>query len=79
METTVVYCDYIRIMEKKMETTVIYCGYIRIMEKKMETTILHAKPSAHLCKPQPIGSEHETRHGATEPYQKRSLTAFIRG
>ena len=38
METTLIYCGYIGIMEKKMETTLIYWGYIGIMEKKMETT-----------------------------------------
>ena len=38
METTIIYCGYIGIMEKKMETAIIYWGYFGIMEKKMETT-----------------------------------------
>ena len=32
METTIMYRDYIGIMEKKMETTMIYRVYIGIME-----------------------------------------------
>ena len=41
METTVVYRDYIGIVEKIMETTVVtLIGVIGIMKKKMETTIL---------------------------------------
>ena len=41
METTIVYWDYIGIMEKKMETTIVYWDYIGTMEKKMETTIVY--------------------------------------
>ena len=41
METTIVYRDYIGIMEKKMETTIVYWGYIGIMEKKMESTTVY--------------------------------------
>ena len=39
METTIVYCVYIGIMEEKMETTIVYRVYIGIMEKKMETNM----------------------------------------
>ena len=28
METTIVYCGHIGIMEKKMETTIVYWGYL---------------------------------------------------
>ena len=27
METTIVYWDYVRIMEKKMEAAIVYWGY----------------------------------------------------
>ena len=37
METAIVYCGNIGIMEKKMETTIVYWG--KKMENKMETTI----------------------------------------
>ena len=35
METTIVYWDYIGIMEKKMETTIAYWNHIGIMEKTL--------------------------------------------
>ena len=38
---TVVYWDYIGIMEKTMETTIVYWSYIGIMDKKLETTIVY--------------------------------------
>ena len=41
METTIVYWDYIGIMEKRMETTIVYWDYIGIMEKRMETTVVY--------------------------------------
>ena len=34
METTLIYCGYIGIVEKKMETNIVYWGYIGIMEKE---------------------------------------------
>ena len=41
METAIVYCGFIGIMENKMETTIVYCGYKGIMERIMETTIVY--------------------------------------
>ena len=40
METTIVHCGHIGIMEKKMETTIVYWGYIGIMEKNMGVTVV---------------------------------------
>ena len=41
METTIVYKDFIGIMETKMETTIAYRDYTGIVEKKMGTTIVY--------------------------------------
>ena len=43
METTIVYCGYIRTMENKME---VFWGNMEIMEKNMETTrcVGHTRP-----------------------------------
>ena len=40
MKTTIVYWDYIGILQKKMETIIVCWCYFGIMRHKMETTII---------------------------------------
>ena len=39
METTLLSCGYVRILEKNMETTVLHWVYFGIMEKKWNFTV----------------------------------------
>ena len=43
METTIVYWDYVRIMEKKMETAIVYWGYtVKLFEKGLSQKVTNS-------------------------------------